>query len=78
VEPVLIPNPKFVVCLRNEGYEASLEVCKIYRLLPDVDASNHQMLRVVDESGEDYLYPAEMFEPIDPPQCVLQIFKEAA
>jgi hypothetical protein len=55
----------FVVCLRNDGYEASLEPRKFYVALPDHDAEMLRQLRVVDESGEDYLYPAEMFAPVD-------------
>ena len=51
----------FVVCLRNEGYEASLEPRKFYVALRDADAEAHAQLRVVDESGEDYLFPAAFF-----------------
>jgi hypothetical protein len=49
---------KFVICLKNKGYEVSLEPRKIYQVLADRDAAAHQQLRVIDESGEDYLYPA--------------------
>ncbi|MGQ0766950.1 MAG: hypothetical protein ACT4OZ_14975 [Gemmatimonadota bacterium] len=56
---------KLVLCLRNEGYEASLERRKIYRMIPDRTASARQQVRVVDESGDDYLYPATMFAPIE-------------
>ena len=55
----------FVVCLKNKGYEASLEPRKIYEALPDADAAKHRMLRVIDESGEDYLYPAAYFASIE-------------
>jgi len=48
---------RFVLCLRNDGYEVSLERRKIYQALPDADAAKHKQLRVIDESGEDYLYP---------------------
>lgn len=61
---------QFVVCLRNEGYEVSLERRKIYRVLPDADAARHAQVRVIDESGEDYLFPAKYFAPIDLPQAV--------
>jgi len=50
----------FVVCLRNEGAE-DLDVRKVYRVLPDKDAASKGFLRVVDESGEDYLYPSAFF-----------------
>ena len=55
---------QFVVCLGNKGYEASLEPRKIYQVLPDEEAESHEMLRVIDESEEDYLFPADLFSPI--------------
>ena len=55
----------FVVCIKKEGYAASLELRKIYEVMPDERATDHQMILVVDESGEDYLYPADFFIPID-------------
>jgi len=55
---------QFVVCIKNAGYPASLELHKIYRVLPDEDAAEDGDIRVVDESGEDYLYPAAYFVPI--------------
>lgn len=54
-------RPSFVLCVRNRGYAASLEVRKVYRRLRDVRASRQGLVRVIDESGEDYLYPAECF-----------------
>lgn len=50
-----------VLCLDNTDYEASLELRKFYEALPDIDADAHGQLRVIDESGEDYLYPASRF-----------------
>ena len=61
---------RFVVCLKNEGYEVSLERRKIYQVLPDPNAAKHRQIRVIDESGEDYLYPENFFAPIDLPQPV--------
>lgn len=55
---------RFVVCLSNEGFEAALEPRKVYPSLRDSEAEREGLLRVVDESGEDYLYPAAMFEPV--------------
>ena len=55
---------KFVVCINNQDYQASLEVRKIYRIIPDNRATEHQFIRVIDESGEDYLYPVAYFVPI--------------
>ncbi len=66
------PIPKFVVCLKNDGYEASLEPRKIYQVLTDKEAESHKLLRVVDESGEDYLFPASLFSPISLPQTLVK------
>ncbi len=51
----------FAVCIRNAGYEASLELRKLYEVVPDLDAERDGMLRVIDESGEDYLFPVANF-----------------
>ena len=64
--------------MKNDGYVASLEVRKIYRVLPDADAARHRLLRVIDESGEDYLYPADYFTPIELPQGIAEAFALAA
>lgn len=64
------PEAEFVVCLKNEGYVASLELHKIYRVLPDPQAEKDGDLRIVDESGEDYLYPKDWFVLIDVPEVV--------
>jgi hypothetical protein len=61
---------RFVVCVRNDGYEASLERNKIYLVLPDAAAAEHGQLRVVDESGEDYLFSADRFLAIEVPAAV--------
>ena len=60
----------YVVCVDNAHYPASLELHKIYRALPDEDARADGDLRIVDESGEDYLFPAGMFVPVNPPDQV--------
>jgi hypothetical protein len=60
----------FVGCVRNEGYEASLELRKIYQVIPDTRAARRHLLRVIDESGEDYLYPQNFFLPMDLPKAV--------
>lgn len=59
---------RFAVCIRNKGYEASLEVGKLYRVIPDQAAERHGYLRIVDESGEDYGYTANRFFSIDVPK----------
>lgn len=69
---------KFVVCVNNAEYPASLELHKIYRVLPDEDAAVDGDIRVIDESGEDYLYPSERFVPIELPQVVAESLLRAA
>jgi hypothetical protein len=64
---------QFVVCIQNEDCE-DLEVRKIYQVLPDKAAAEDNYLRVIDESGEDYLYPAEYFVPIKLPRTVEKAF----
>ena len=54
----------FMICISNHEYEASLEVRKIYEVLSDKEAAGNNQIRVIDESGEDYLYPMEYFVPI--------------
>ena len=60
----------FVVCLDNEGYPASLEVGKLYRFIPDEEAEAEGLIRVIDESGEDYAFDNERFHPISVPAVV--------
>ncbi len=61
---------RFAVCVKNEGYEAALERNKIYVLVPDRDAEADGDVRVVDESGEDYLYPSAWFIAVELPKAV--------
>lgn len=68
----------FVVCINNDDYEVSLELHKIYRALPDEDAAAHGDLRIIDESGEDYLFSAERFVPIVVPEAVQKSLLKAA
>jgi hypothetical protein len=65
-------SPQFVVCLKNSGYEASLKPRKIYQVLPDKEAESHKMIRVIDESGEDYLFPVSIFSPISLSQALVK------
>ena len=55
---------KFLLCIDNEGYEVSLERRKLYEKIPDKEAERHDQVRIIDESGEDYLYPAKFFAPV--------------
>ena len=64
------PPVRFVVCIENTGYPASLELHKIYRILADGDAARDGDVRIVDESGDDYLYPAEWFAALELPRRV--------
>ncbi|HEV8263828.1 MAG TPA: hypothetical protein VGQ06_02680 [Gemmatimonadales bacterium] len=67
---------RFVICVDNEGYPASLERWKVYRALADRDADTHGLVRVIDESGEDYLYAKGLFRPIALPSNVRRLFRD--
>lgn len=69
---------QLVVCIANTGYAASLERRKIYVVLRDADAEKHDLLRVIDESGEDYLYPKKFFRSIALPQAIRKAILAAA
>lgn len=70
-------QPRFAVCIDNSGYPASLERHKIYRVLPDKDAANDGDLRVIDESGEDYLYEGDRFLLVDLPPRLVRILNRS-
>jgi hypothetical protein len=70
-------SKRFVICTKNEDYKTSLEVRKIYLTLPDKKASRLNLVRIVDESGEDYLYPGDFFIPIDLPQTTEEALLKA-
>ncbi len=65
---------EYRLCIDNKKYPSSLDFGKIYRVLADEKAARHNMLRVIDESGEDYLYPANFFVPIKLPQIAQDAF----
>jgi len=69
-----MPDDRFVLCIKNDGYQASLERRKIYRVIADSHAESKGMLRLVDESGEDYLFPADYFVPIQVPTAASVAF----
>ena len=71
-------NAKFVICIENSDYPASLEKRKIYETVADADAKKHGQIRVIDESGEDYLYPAEYFVEAHLPDDVRAAVVKAA
>lgn len=64
---------QFAVCLNNEGYKASLEIGKIYRVIADEEARANGLIRVVDESGEDYAFSVNRFYPIAVPKPVEEV-----
>lgn len=71
-------NQKFVICIKNDDYPASLEIRKLYQVISDPDAEKNHHLRVIDESGEDYLYPEEYFLSINLPHATGQAIIKAA
>ena len=68
----------FVICINNEGFEVSLELRKLYQVVEDAVASKHGQIRVIDESGDDYLYPANFFVGIDLPNDIRAQVQNAA
>ena len=71
-------HARFVVCVKNKGYEASLDVGKFYRVIPDAEAEGHGYLRIVDESGEDYGYNADRFLSIPVPKPLEKVLARDA
>lgn len=71
-------DPQFVVCIKNRGYAASLELRKLYQVVADEAAAELHQIRVIDESGEDYLYPQEYFVAVRLPQSAEKAVLRAA
>jgi hypothetical protein len=69
---------QFVVCVKNRGYAASLELRKLYQSIADEGALKLRQIRVIDESGEDYLYPEEYFIPVQLPEAAERAVRRAA
>ena len=69
---------KFAICVQNEGYAVSLELWKVYRVIPDKNAAQHQLVRIVDEAGEDYLFDESWFVPIKLPPAAKDAMLAAA
>ncbi len=63
---------EFAICIDNHNYEVSLEVRKLYQVIADADAEKHGQIRIIDESGEDYLYPAIAFNRISLPDSIIE------
>ncbi len=72
------PEYRLAICIRNDDYPASLEVRKIYQVLPDAKGAEHGLIRVIDESGEDYLYPEDYFVVVELPPSVRAALQFAA
>lgn len=70
-------TPRFAICVDNSEYPASLELRKIYRVLPDEDAEKDGDLRIIDESEEDYLYPADYFVLIEVPRGIARALNKS-
>ena len=68
----------FAICVRNDGYQASLELRKLYPVLDDEFGSKHNMIRVIDETGEDYLFPNEYFVRVSLPQAIEKKLRKIA
>ena len=68
---------RYAICVDNSEYPASLELHKIYRVLPDKDAQADGDMRVIDESGEDYLFPADYFLPVELPQTIVRALNKS-
>ena len=71
-------STQLAICIRNEDYAASLELRKLYQVIPDTEAAKLGQLRVIDESGEDYLYPERYFVRVRLPEPIEQAVIEAA
>jgi len=68
---------RFVICIQNKGYPVALEVRKVYQTLPDAQAEERGLMRIIDESGEDYLYPEAFFVQVDIPPAATKAFANA-
>jgi hypothetical protein len=68
---------RFVICVNNDEYPESLELFKIYKTIPDREAHADGDLRVIDESGEDYLFPADYFIPINLPRTLVRVLNKS-
>lgn len=68
----------YAICIKNEEYEVALEIRKLYEIVPDFDADKTGQIRIIDESGDDYLYPKRFFLPIPLPEAVEELVARAA
>ena len=71
-------EPQFAICVKNKEYPASLELRKLYQVVPDESAARLRQVRVIDESGDAYLYPQNYFVPVELPQSAEKAVLRAA
>jgi hypothetical protein len=71
-------EPRFVICVKNKGFAAALELRKLYQVISDEAAAKLHQIRVIDESGEDYLYPEEYFVAVQLPQSAEKAVRRAS
>jgi hypothetical protein len=71
-------NHKFVICIDNSSYNFSLTLHKVYQVLPDPEAAEDGMIRIVDDTGEDYLFGEQRFVPVDLPSAAEESFAKIA
>ncbi|MEX2142941.1 MAG: hypothetical protein WD894_27035 [Pirellulales bacterium] len=76
--PRTLSPSRYLLCIKNDGYPTSLEVRKIYQAMADADAEKHRLVRVIDESGEDYLYPQKFFVRVELPSVAKKAFAAAS
>ena len=69
-----LEGKRLVICIDNKGNEASLEQWKVYQCLPDEEAERHNEIRVIDEEGEDYLYPSDIFSSVSLEASIAKMF----
>jgi hypothetical protein len=73
-----LKTESYAVCIRNAGFGASLETRKLYPVVADPDAETNNLIRVIDESGEDYVYPARLFQRLTLPKDIQRALRLAS
>jgi hypothetical protein len=71
-------NSKYVICIDNKGYKFSLTLHKVYQVLPDPEAAEDGMIRIIDDTGEDYLFGEQRFVPVELPPAAAETFTKIA
>ena len=74
----MVSRSRFVLCIDSGDYGVSLEARKVYRVLADKSAASRELVRIIDETGEDYLFPKSLFVPIDVPRKAASVFSASA